>query len=154
MDSENKQAETLRLLIEHELALQGLYLIYSEQLYGYREFWGQLAEEEAKHAEVIRQFEKEVEAGNVCFNAERFQTAAIERSLRYIFELSEQADKGEINLNRSLSEAFYIEDAMIEHKFFEVFDGDSQELKQALWILEEDTKAHREHLKEALEANQ
>jgi hypothetical protein len=151
MDLKEKQTENIQLLIEHELAMQQLYLAYAKQLAGYEDFWHQLADEESKHADVIRRFKKEVETGNVCLKPERFHTAAIERSMRYIFDLQEQAESGDIDLNKALSEAFHIEDAMIEHKFFEAFDGDSAELRQALRILLEATMTHRQRVKRALD---
>ena len=152
MEITGKNAEILQLLTEHELALQQLYLIFAEQFADYEDFWRQLADEEGKHAEAIRALMREAEAGNIKINEERFRAAAIERSLRYIFDLCERADKGEINLNNSLAEAFHIEDAMIENRFFEIFEGDSAELKQTLTILQEATASHRQHVKEALEA--
>jgi len=152
MEITGKKTAILNLLTEHELALQQLYLIYAERFAEYEDFWRQLADEEGKHAEAIRALMREAKAGNIKINEERFRAAAIERSLGYIFDLCERADKGEINLNNSLAEAFHIEDAMIENRFFEIFEGDSAELKQTLTILQEATASHRQYVKEALEA--
>jgi hypothetical protein len=150
MGLSERQKVVISLLIEHELAINQLYSVYAAKLKEHRNFWQQLADEETKHADVIRRFEKEVEAGKMCLEPERFKQPAIERSLRYIFDICEEADSGKVDMNKALSEAFHIEDAMIEHKFFEVFGGDSDEFKQALKILEEATKKHHQFIKEAM----
>jgi len=71
--------------------------------------------------------------------------------MNYLEKELVKLNKQEIPLIEALSTTFYIEQSLIESRFFEVFQTDSAELKHTLTKLRDDTTAHRNKAKEKLE---
>jgi hypothetical protein len=150
MNQKQNQVRIIGLLADHEMAVSKLYRIYSERFPNYEDFWSELSADETSHAKCIRELTSKIEQGLVYFNEERFQPAAIERSLQYIEQMQEKALQPDFSLINALSIASFIEDALIESEFFKVFEGDSAELQEVLHILASATSQHREKVHKAL----
>jgi c-di-GMP-related signal transduction protein len=116
----------------------------------YKDFWSELSGDETSHAKCIRELTSKIEQGLVYFNEERFQPAAIARSLQYIEQMQERALQPDFSLINALSIASFIEDALIENEYFEVFEGDSAELQEVLHILASATNEHWDRVHKAL----
>ena len=150
MNRKQNQVRIVELLADHEMAVSKLYQIYSERFPDYENFWSELSGDETYHAKCIRELTSKIEQGLVYFNEERFQPAAIARSLQYIEQMQEKALQPDFSLINALSVASFIEDALIENKYFEVFEGESAELQEVLRFLASATKQHREKVHKAL----
>jgi len=72
--------------------------------------------------------------------------------LEYIRQEIKSAQENGIAEVSARAIAYALEDALLEKKFFEIFEGDSVELKHVLSDLEESTKKHRELIKKNLDA--
>ena len=145
-----KKNEIIYLLVNNELAISKLYKTYARNFPSYGDFWSTLADEEIDHAKCLSKLEAKVLDGTISFDPDRFSAAAINRSLRYIEELLEEAADPDFSLINALSGASLIEDSLLENKFFEVFRGDSPKLKQVFKTLIEATQEHRQRVHEAL----
>ena len=144
MNRKQNQVRIVELLADHEMAVSKLYQIYSERFPDYENFWSELSGDETYHAKCIRELTSKIEQGLVYFNEERFQPAAIERSLQYIEQMQEKAAQPDFLLINALSIASFIEDALIESEYFKIFEGDSAELQEVLHILASATNQHRD----------
>ncbi|MHC4499824.1 MAG: ferritin family protein [Planctomycetota bacterium] len=153
MNTKEKQIDTIEILAKHELAISQLYMACAERFPAYKDFWRELSEEETEHARWINELHSKVEDGRVYFNENRFQTAAIARSLQYIQELQQKVPQPDFSLINALSAAVAIEDALIENKYFEAFEADSPALKEVLRILAEATDKHRTRIHKAKSEN-
>lgn len=150
MTEENN--EIVNKLVQHEESIGKLYEIYARifpQLY---EFWTLLSREENQHATWIRTLGLQSREESKLFtNERRFNTTAIDTSLDYLRRESEKANKQSITVVEALNVAFYIEQSLLERRWFEIFETDSVELKHLLTKLDNETKKHRAKLKETLE---
>ena len=150
MDSKKNQMYIVELLINNEVNVGKLYRAYAEQFLDYCSFWSGLASEEAEHASWIRKLASKVAGGAVIINDRRFNASAIKTFSDYLERELIKVNKSGISLISALSTALYIEESIIEQKYFELFDGDSIEFKKTLIDLANATKDHRSRVKEAL----
>lgn len=153
MNLKESQIKVIEMLARNEEAVSKLYKAYAEKFPNYESFWSRLAEEEIEHACWIRKLHSKIKEGSVYFNEGRFKIEAIQTSLDYLNDWLVKAQKEEISLINALSLAWDIENALMERKYFEIFEGDSVELKHVLTNLADSTKDHRDRVKRALDEN-
>ena len=150
MDSKESQMYIVELLVNNEVNVGKLYRAYAEQFPDYCSFWAGLASEEAEHASWIRKLASKVAEGAVIINDRRFSASAIKTFSGYLERELIKVNESGISLISALSTALYIEESIIEQKYFELFDGDSIEFKKTLIDLANATKNHLSRVKEAL----
>ncbi|KKQ77273.1 MAG: hypothetical protein US98_C0008G0010 [Parcubacteria group bacterium GW2011_GWC1_38_6] len=150
MDTKEYQENIISLLANHEMALSDLYELYCDKSSEYRLFWLDISREEIIHARWIYQLEESIRKGFVHFNEERFKAELIQSNIDFIKKEMEKAQKEDISDMGALAMAYYLEDALLEKKFFEIFEGDSVEFKNVLKNLARATEEHRERIKETL----
>jgi len=144
------QINIINLLSEHEKAIGELYGAYANKFPEHNNFWLGLVKEEMEHSGWLSNLTEKIKEGHVYFNQGRFAEEAIKTSLA---EVKRQINKtgGELSLIEALSTSCYFETALIEKKYFEVFEGDSVELKHTLIKLSDATKNHQNKIKEFLD---
>ncbi len=150
MNLKENQIETIEALANHEEAISELYRKYSDKFPDYEQFWLGLAEEEVLHAKWIRELMDEIEEGTAFFNEGRFNIVAVQTSLKYIKKQIVDSENQEISLPFALFLALDIENALLERKYFEIFEGDSVKLKHVLQDHAEAEDLHRDRIKKAL----
>jgi len=142
--------DILEMLAANEEAIANLYRAYAARFSEYATFWNHLAKEEITHAAVIRKYGNEVEQGLVHLNEKRFNKEALKTYSNYIKRELDLAQEARLSLMHAFSTAFYIEQSLIEASFFEVFEGDSEELKRLLSQLKANTKEHLHKVRKAM----
>lgn len=147
-----KQIEIIEALAGQEEAISRLYRAYGQNFPEDRGFWEALSGEETGHAQWIRDLSAKIGGGGVYFNENRFRIEAIRSSLEYIERENAAAAVGGQDGIEALSVAYMLEDALLEKKFFEIFEGDSIELKHILADLAQSTTEHRERIRRKLDA--
>ena len=150
MDSSIDSETVCEMLAQNEERLSRLYGVYAEKFPKYRDLWNGLAEEETEHAAWIRKLASWVKEGGIDINAERFNISAIRTFSNYIDKELTNAKTSNVSSINALVIASYIEDSIIEHNYFEVFEGDSLELRNTLNDLANETNKHRNIVKGAL----
>lgn len=135
MKLKDYQIEILEALIKNEEKLGELYQIYSEKFPNYKNFWLDLARDEISHAAWIRKLSEKTKEGSVYFDEKRFNIEAINTYSQEVVKRISEAKFSKMSIVSALSTAYYFEIAFIERKFFEVFEGDSVELKHTLKAL-------------------
>ena len=153
MTDKEKQRRTVEMLADHELAIGRLYSTYAEKFPYYKDFWLAFSGEETQHANWINELQSKSEQGSIHFNPDRFQIPAIQHSLNYAQKMLAKAQGSDLDLVSALSTASSIEDALIENRFFEIFETDSPELKETLRRLAEATGDHRRRILRAKTEN-
>ena len=152
MPNQNKKASIiLDKLVSNEESIAKLYRKYAAAFPILREFWSSLASEEINHASSIRNLGRQIGTLQVFMDEGRFNAIAIQTFTDYVDRELSRLNKQEITLIEALSITFYIEQSLIESKFFEVFKTDSAELQGTLTKLRDETLAHRNRAKETLE---
>ena len=146
--STEKQLTVLNKLVELEESLGRLYEVYAEVFPEYRKFWSDLADEEGQYAEWLRKLHTHVVQGSATFSENRFNEVAIQTFINYLNNEYEKVMNRERALINALSITLYIEESLMEREYFEVIDGDSNELKQTLSNLASATQSHIEQVRE------
>ncbi len=153
MSLKEVQIEIIELLAKHERALSQLYKEYAKKFLDGKDFWSKLSAEEIGHANWILKLHSKIKEGSVYFKEDRFNKEAIKTSLRYLNNQLSKAQMQEMSLMKALSTARDLENGLIEKKFFEVFEGDSAELRQILLNLAAATKEHLSRIQKAWNRN-
>ena len=143
--------QLISLMAENEEAISQLYRTYARTFPPYQVLWDELAQEEIQHAGWIRKLGlKAQEDLNLFITEKRFPAEAVKTFTRYVQREMERAKTGELTLKEALVATVYIEESAIEHKFFEIFESDSVELKHVLLNLYDATRKHRDKARAAL----
>jgi hypothetical protein len=132
----------LGALADHERAISRLYRAYSSRFNDHAELWVGLAEEELKHAACLNKLRTLLQEDTGIVVVERFSVDAIQFSINYIDGLIERASQPDFTFISALSLAITLEEALLEKNFFEVFSGDSQDVREALGFLAKETERH------------
>jgi hypothetical protein len=147
----NKPPDIIEILAANEEGIAILYGGYANAFPVLREFWLPLADEELQHASWIRNLNAATGCNSISVNETRFNVNAVHSFKDYLDNELARLNEQNIPLIEALSTTSYIEQSLIEAKFFEVFETDSTELKDILTKIRNDTTAHRNRAKAELE---
>jgi len=147
LESKDNQDAVIEMLAQNEEAIGRLYIAYSERFPSFKDLWLVLASEEKEHAAWIRKLGEQTRDGRVLFTPDRFRRAAIRSFQNYIEKEIVTAKGAGLQIINALSIAFYIEESLIERKYFEVFETDSVELKRLLRDLDAATRKHAQTIR-------
>jgi rubrerythrin len=142
------QLAGLDKLAELEISVSRLYEAYAALFPDYRQFWSELVDEEKQHASWVQGLRALVEKGAAKFNENRFNTPAVQNYINYLKD--EIGKAPERTLINALSIAKYNEESLIEREYFNIVEGDSDEMKQTLTKLAGATKSHIERVRKAI----
>ncbi len=142
----------LDLLKEHEIAIGRLYAAYARRFPRDREFWLGLSREEQQHAEWVESLRLRIDEDPSSLVVNRFPTGTIELSLAYVSRLIENADASSLTRVNALSVALDLERALLEHKYFEVFQSDNPQIERTLQLLRQSTQSHLQKVRHLWES--
>ena len=151
MWSKENEINLITKLAKNEQTISQLYQAYAEKFPDYQKFWANLSSEEIEHSNWISDLNSKVNQGLISFSEERFKIEAIETFLKYLQQRLADIKEEKISLINALSIALDIENSLIERKFFEVFESDSEGLKYTLLSLAAATEFHRTKIKKILD---
>lgn len=140
--------EIIELLAENEEHISRLYQLYAEKLPKYRDFWENLADEEMTHASWIREFADGVKEKTLYIDEKRFPREALQTYREYLNGSMVKASRTGVNVMGAFTTALYIEESLIELKFFEVIDSGSEDFDKVLSRLKKATVEHNKRIKE------
>jgi len=145
--SDSTYVESLNLLAVNELALESLYREYARQHANKAAFWQEFAADEHRHATWVTRLAAQVKQDAAPQG--RFKIEAIRAFTQYVNDQEIAAKGGEVTFGDALIIASYIEDALIERKFFEQLPMDDSHLKKTLTSLQRATEKHSKMIKDA-----
>lgn len=143
--------DILSRLAENEEAIGVLYQEYAKRYPDYSSFWSGLAHEEEEHACWIRALCSIASETGLVIKQGRFNEAALQTYCNYLGRELANVKQGDTTLLNALAATLYIEESMIERKYFDVFEADAPELKRVLLRLAEATEVHVDRARETLE---
>ena len=143
MENEN----LIKIMANFENLVSQLYMEYSLQLPELRSFWERLSKEELGHEAALNNLFSRVEGRTVFLDNHKFKISSIYLTSKYCSEKIEEAKKG-ITPIHALSISLDLEKAMIENKYFEVFQSDILELKNTFKTLENETIDHLKRVRD------
>ncbi len=146
------QKTIIEKLAEHEELIGRLYGEFARLSPQDEQVWQQCAEEEFRHAQWVRAMFDLMGKGQLGF-AERFNLAALNTSLKYINSQIERARAGRFKPVEAVSVALSIEDSLLEHRYFEIIDGDSEKARKIKKKLAAETEFHRARIRKIRNGN-
>lgn len=149
MDTKPQKHGILQMLAENEKAVAGLYHAYAEKFPHYSDFWSGLADEEMAHFRLIQNVESRDDL-SIKIREDRFDPKIIQISLDFIAEKLNQAKTENISVKDAMSVALDIETGMLERGYFDVFEGDSEEVNNVLRTLADETQKHTSKVRDKL----
>ncbi len=148
MDLRGNASEVIEAMAKNEEAISRLYQAYADRLPAQKAFWSSLAADETSHANWIRGLQAKMKEGSLTVNRDRFKVQPVRGFSAYLErELTTAQEPGMSPIN-ALSVALYVEESMIEQRFFEVLVADAPELKRVLADLATATKSHLEKVRD------
>lgn len=148
----NNQSIIIDLLRKNEEKISKLYKIYAEKFKDWNNFWSALASEEIEHADWLKILYSKVKDNSLYFNEGRFNRQAIITFSDYLEKQLKNArnEDKDISVKYALGIALDIENALIERKYFEVFESDAAEMKRTLLNLKSAEEKHIAKISDAL----
>jgi hypothetical protein len=146
--------DIIKKLAANEEMLDRLYRGYAMAFPVESEFWNSLAGEEVKHSAYLNNLAAKVGLSHLSVAERRFNVGAVQTFTDYLDNEFSRLELRRVSLVEALSITYYIEQSLIESKYFEVFKTDSAEVNQLLRVIREETQAHRNKSKIQLEKYQ
>lgn len=138
------QADLLGLMVSLEEAASSLYHAYSIRILDAKHFWAKLADEETKHADMLRSLYKTLGSGSVFYNLDRFKKENIQADIDFIRMAEFDAMHGKLTPNKAVNVALKLERSIAESAFYSTAKSDAPEFKR---IAEALIIRTREHIK-------
>ncbi len=138
--------ELVDLYVAQELKMAELYGIFAERYPEHRDFWTSMADEEKRHAAAIRELSEKARSGRACFSGGQVRINAVRSFLAYVDRVVAKAKRDPTPFLTALSVTRDIESSLIEKNAFEVFRGDTPEVKSLLVALRDETAGHAARL--------
>ena len=148
----DEQLATIEALAQNEDAIGDLYKVYSSKFPAYKTYWDRMVDEERGHAIWLRSLVTTIKDDDrISFDKSSFNPDVINRSISHINRLEKEAREIDLDIMSAASHALVIENSLLEKKFFEIFSGDSVELKRIMINLANAAKNHRDRVARFIE---
>jgi rubrerythrin len=151
MPSRAQRLQTIALIATHESALADLYQEYASKLPEHTPMFQRLASDEKEHAAAVARFFAATQGAAHFVSPGPIRLQAVRTSLAFIGRCLVESRSEQPTRLSALSIAHGLEQSAIEKRFFEAGESDSEELRTLLDRLAEETVAHRNLLRDALE---
>jgi len=133
---------TIELMQRLEDSVAELYEIYARKFPEHANFWMTLALQENMHADWVRGLGAMLSGGTVAFNQDRFSIERLQQSFDNLQNELRTARQADYSLSKATFIALDLEKSLIEKNFFEIFESDSQEMKEVFEDLARETEEH------------
>ncbi len=148
LDFRGSASEVIEAMARNEEAVGRLYQTYAEKFPAQKDFWSGLATEEMAHAGWIRGLQARMKEGAISINKDRFKPQPVRAFSSYLERETASAREPGLSPINALSVALYIEESIIEQRYYEVAAADSPEMKRVLADLAGATLAHLEKVRQ------
>lgn len=145
-----EQERALTSLAEHEETIGGLYQAFADSFPEHAAFWSGCAQEEYRHATIIRGMQAMTAQGTVRLTG-RFNARAIQTSLGYIAQQTSMARLKKMQARQAFAVALSIESSLLENRSVELFSADTPEFQKMQRTILDETVKHRRMIQAALE---
>ena len=144
MESQQDIINQIQILEENEEAIANLYQSYANRFPEYEEFWFGLAMQETDYSNLLHELIQRVKRGEAHLYEHTLDIAYLQSFRDLIKRETDRAEHKPISHYEALSTALHVEKDIIEHKYAQIFDSDSENIRR---ILDEMTIATKRHLR-------
>ena len=143
MSERNYRLElTIELMQRIEDSVAQLYETYAQKFPEHANFWMTIALQENMHADWVRGLGAMLSSGTMSFKEDRFSIEQLQQSLDDLRNELQTARQTDYSISEATAIALKLEESLIEKSFFEIFESDSQEMKEVFEDLTKDTQEH------------
>jgi len=151
MAAEIDQGEAIERLAQHEEIIEQFYRNCARKFPEAQPLFLHIADEEAGHADILRNLKEKLIAGEVSLSDNRFKSRTVLSAIESIYELITKTINGKIDtLKQAMISALEVEQALLEKEIFQAFKHDSPELAAILQKVAHETQQHQNSLAEAI----
>ncbi len=140
--SDNNTPSVLLMLAENEFNIGTLYTQYAKKINDKNVLWDLYAHDEFKHSKWVRSLDELAEKGLIKYNPKRINKNAIKTMANFIRDLNYQASVKCPGTLKALSNAVSIETSLLERKFFEALESDSDKFTEIVSAIHSETEKH------------
>ena len=147
MDFRGNASEVVEAMARNEEAISRLYQAYADRFPAQKDFWSGLAAEETTHAGWIRGLLARMKEGALSINKDRFKLPPVRAFTTYLEREMASAREPGLSPINAHSVALYVEESIIEQRYFEAAAADTPEMKRVLADLAGSTRAHLDRVR-------
>jgi hypothetical protein len=145
-------AKYMDALEANEMAAERLYSIFADRFAGEGPFWGRLSKEERMHASILGLLMDEIETHDVTFSPHELDLDNINAMIRKANGVCEELEEGgTVDMKEALELAVKLEHGMLEHRFFDYFEGSGTSFLQDMAVLKKETEEHLKRITDKLD---
>jgi hypothetical protein len=141
------QAQIVNLLLEIFEMLGDLYQISAEQFPEEEEVWRELAEDEKKHLDWLKQLLFSCEKGRVVFSEEKIKTYTLESFITYLAGIVTKAENRELTLAQTKTMVCDLENSLVVRRVFEHFDAPAPEINAIIKRMNSEADQHHQRVR-------
>ena len=138
--------EIIEALANNEEKLSKLYGLFAANYKEYYNFWSGLSNDELVHAAWLRELNKSFRIGSLRVDESKFHPEAVKLFSDYIGQKISGAQAGGLPMEKALYIALDLEEALIEKKWFTMFEPTSVKDDLILEKLIKTLQTHREQV--------
>lgn len=142
MVEKNETLHAIELLKAIEWTVSRIYEVFANKFPVHKDLWTQLSDEEKLHARWIENLLVEAASGSIKLKKGRFNAGAIQSFSQYAEEILCRIKKENISLTQAVDMAIDLETSLLERRFYEIFDGDSDILRETFSNMIAETSDH------------
>ena len=150
MDNE-KSLQIIDQMAKNEILVSVLYKIYAEKFPEQKEFWSNISNDETVHAQWLNAYIGDVVKNKIYINKDRFSLGPAVDFSNFIQKHIDEAKNATIDLIKALAISYDLENSMLEHRYFEIYESDSVELKHVFENLRLATSKHAKSVRDMLD---
>ena len=124
---------------------------YAINFPNFKDFWSGLANEEKQHSKWVKQLRDLVISGKADFHSGSFNIFAVQALINNLNNELKMVSQHQRSILNALAVSQYIEESIIESKYFEVIKSDAAEIKNILNSLSDATKLNTNRVKHTLD---
>jgi rubrerythrin len=132
----------IELLKAIEFDVARIYDVFANKFPVHKDLWTELSAEEKMHTRWIENLLEEAVSGSIELRKGRFNTGAIQSFSKYAEDILSRIQKEDISLTQAVDMAVDLETSLLERRFYDIFDGDSDILKETFSNMISQTSGH------------
>jgi len=153
MQESNDTVRGVEFLQEIESTIGRMYRVFAEKFPAQRDLWLQIAEEEDLHAQWAQTLADDASRGAIKLKRSRLDVGSIQLFRVHARNLLYRAENEELSVSQAMDMALDLETSLLERRFYDIFDGDSEALRKVFSDMRAQTQDHLGKLRALTEAS-
>lgn len=146
------QCDILDFAIRREARTARLYVSFAQKFADKSELWSSLAEDEKRHADILRSMRTLIEQGHILWKLGRLKEEVLVEEKKVVESIEALLSSESIDHANALKAAIRIENSLFDSRFYDIVNCDLPEFKKVADELRHEEGVHLDRLRTALKA--